>query len=231
MPRIFISYRRNDSSAFVGRIFDRLIEHFGDQNVFRDLDKIPPGAEFAKLIAEQIFQCQVLIAVIGKDWLNAKNDGGFRRLNDPEDFVRAEIGTALTLGKLVIPCLVEGTDMPKQKQLPNEIAPLAGRNAIEISETRFDYDIGRLIQSIDPKFENTSILIESKNLKPSLLSFVPSIATLTLLVTVLFLVFADISLGWDFDGAEISLLTLIALGVSVLLSRIIARKKHHGKDK
>jgi hypothetical protein len=150
MPRIFISYRRDDSSASAGRIFDRLKSNFGEDCVFRDLDAIAPGAEFAKVIGEHISLCDVLIAVIGKNWLNAKNADSHRRLDDPEDFVKTEIGEALKLDKLVIPCLVEDAAMPKQSELPRKIAPLAGRNAIEISETRFDFDVDRLIHAIDP---------------------------------------------------------------------------------
>jgi hypothetical protein len=233
MPRIFISYRRDDSSASAGRIFDRLKSRFGDQCIFRDLDTIAPGAEFAKVIAEHIARCDVLIAVIGKNWLNARNADSHRRLDDTADFVKVEIGEALKLDKLVIPCLVEGTAMPKQSHLPSEIAAFAGRNAIEISETRFDYDVDRLIQAIDPQAARSShhephaaLSDEPRRFRPFLY-----IVPVTLIVTVLFLVFADIVLKWNnLDGDEISLITLIVFGVTVILSRIIARKKSYGKD-
>lgn len=231
MPHIFISYRRSDSSAYAGRIFDRLKDRFDDQNVFRDLDTIPPGAEFAKIIAERISKCDVLIVIIGKNWLSAKNDEGRLRLNDPADFVRVEIASALKLGKLVIPCLVEGVAIPKQKLLPRDIAPLAGRNAIEISETRFDYDVERLIKAIAPNIPEPS---------PHSPSSVDSagntggfgivrIGLATLLVTIMLLTFADLKLGWQFDSAEISLLTLLVLGVCTALSKLIARINHHAK--
>jgi hypothetical protein len=233
MPRIFISYRRDDSSASAGRIFDRLKSRFGENCVFRDLDTIAPGAEFAKVIAEQIVRCDVLIAVIGKYWLTARNADGHRRLDDPADFIKAEIGEALKLDKLVIPCLVEGVAMPKQSQLPVEIAALAGRNAIEISETRFDYDVDRLIQAIDPLAARASPYREihvERSAEPrrfrSLLYAVP----VTLIVTVIFLVVTDIALGWNFDRAEISLITLAVLGITVTFSRIIARKKKDGEE-
>jgi hypothetical protein len=232
MPRIFISYRRDDSSASAGRIFDRLKSRFGEDCVFRDLDTIAPGAEFAKVITEHIARCDVLIAVIGKNWLNVRNADGHRRLDDPADFVMAEIGEALKLDKLVIPCLVEDAAMPKQNELPRKIALLAGRNAIEISETRFDYDVDRLIQAIDPPAVRATLNHEphaAQSAEPRRFRSFLYVVPVTLIVTVLFLVFADIALGWNFDGAEISLITLVVLGITFMLSRFIARKKSYGK--
>ena len=148
MPRVFISYRRDDSAAHAGRIYDRLRDHFGAEQVFRDIDAITPGAKFAKVIAERIENCDALIAIIGKDWLRAEDGEGKRRLDDPDDWVKAEILEALTRDKLVIPALVEGARMPKDSELPTEIAALAGCHAIEISESRFDYDTDRLLGAV-----------------------------------------------------------------------------------
>ena len=148
MMGIFISYRRDDSAASAGRLYDRLVDHFGKQQVFRDLDAIAPGAEFAKVIEARISQSKVLIAVIGKDWLNAKNEQGQRRLDAPNDLVRAEIREALNQKKWVIPVLVEGASIPNAPALPSDIAALAQRSAIKISESRFNYDAGELIKAI-----------------------------------------------------------------------------------
>jgi TIR domain len=127
MPHVFISYRRDDSAASAGRIFDRLIDRFGEENVFRDIDTIEPGAEFAEVIAEHIARCDALIAVIGREWLNARDAEGRRRLDDPKDFVRVEVREALRLNKLVIPALVEGVAMPEEAKLPGDIVALTGR--------------------------------------------------------------------------------------------------------
>ncbi|WP_086132975.1 toll/interleukin-1 receptor domain-containing protein [Methylocaldum sp. SAD2] len=123
---------------------------FGAANVFRDLDTIPPGEEFERLITETLAQCDVLLALIGREWLAAADVNGRRRLDDPQDFVRTEIHEALRLRKRVIPVLVDGAIMPKARELPEAIAALAGRNAIELSEERFDYDVERLIRAIEP---------------------------------------------------------------------------------
>ena len=157
MMGIFISYRRDDSAASAGRLYDRLVDHFGKEQVFRDLDAIAPGAEFAKVIEARISQSKVLIAVIGKDWLNAKNEEGQRRLDAPNDLVRAEIREALNQKKRVIPVLVEGASIPNAPALPSDIAALAQRSAIDISESRFNYDVGELINAIKAVVETPPV--------------------------------------------------------------------------
>ncbi len=149
MSGVFISYRRDDSAAAAGRLYDRLAAYFGKEQVFRDLDAIAPGAEFAKVIEERVSQSTVLIAVIGKEWLNAKTAEGQFRLEEPKDCVKAEIREALKQKKLVIPALIEGANVPMAEQLPDDIAELAGRNALEISESRFDFDAGRVIEAVE----------------------------------------------------------------------------------
>ena len=148
MPRVFLNYRREDSAGIAGRLFDRLCVELGRENVFRDRDTLAPGADFAKVIADQVASCDALIAVIGKDWLTARNSDGHRRLDQPGDLVKAEIREALARDKLVIPALVEGAGIPKAADLPPDIAALAARNAIEISDSRFAYDTERLIRTV-----------------------------------------------------------------------------------
>lgn len=149
MPGIFISYRRDDSAASAGRLYDRLASHFGKEQVFRDLDALAPGVEFLKVIEERIAQCNVLVAVIGKNWVNITNAAGQRRLDDSKDAVRTEIREALNQKKLVIPVLIGGAEIPKPSTLPDDIAALVGRNAVEISESRFDYDAARVVEAIE----------------------------------------------------------------------------------
>ena len=161
MAGIFISYRRDDSAASAGRLYDRLAHHFGKEQVFRDLDAIAPGAEFAKVIEERISRCNVLVAVIGKNWVSVKNVAGEYRLDDPKDALRTEIREALTQKKLVIPVLIEGATVPSAEQLPKDIAALTGRNAIEISESRFDYDAGRVIEAIEKAGVSATLTAET----------------------------------------------------------------------
>ena len=107
MSGIFISYRRGDTRGTAGRLYDDLTDRFGSDRVFRDLDAIEPGADYSERIEDFIRSCDVLVAVIGHEWLDARDNEGRRRLEDPEDFVRREIVTALEAQKMVIPVLVE----------------------------------------------------------------------------------------------------------------------------
>ena len=113
MPRIFISYRRDDSAGHAGRIYDRLIDHFGRGQVFMDVDTIQPSLNFVEVVEQAVGVCNGLIAVIGREWLQASDAGGGRRLENPADLVRLEISTAQGRDIRVIPVLVQGAQMPR----------------------------------------------------------------------------------------------------------------------
>ncbi len=149
MPRIFISYRRDDSAGFAGRIYEHLSEHFGEKQLFMDISAIAPGDDFVKVIEDAVGDCDALIAVIGKRWLSISDASNTRRLDNPNDFVRLEITTALARGIRVIPVLVEGAAMPTAVDLPEPLHALTRRNALEISHARFKYDVDVLIETLD----------------------------------------------------------------------------------
>jgi TIR domain-containing protein/carboxypeptidase family protein len=146
---IFICYRREDSIAYAGRLYDRLAARFDPDHVFMDVDTVEPGEDFVEVIEKKIAGCRALIAVIGKGWLGAAGDGGTRRLDDPEDYVRKEIATALKGNVRVIPVLVGGAVIPRSMDLPEDIKALARRNAIEISDTAFHQGLARLIETLE----------------------------------------------------------------------------------
>jgi hypothetical protein len=146
---IFVSYRRQESRDFAGRLYDRLADRFGEGEVFIDVDTIEPGVDFAEEIFRAVAACQVLLAVIGPNWLTATDERGGRRLDDPDDIVRLEIQAALARGVRVIPILVEGAVMPGRQDLPETIAGLARRNALLIRHESFRYDAGRLVTAIE----------------------------------------------------------------------------------
>jgi predicted ATPase len=148
MSRIFISYRRDDSSAWAGRLYDRLSERFASHDIFMDVDTLAPGVDFVEALEKSVGSCEVLVAVIGRQWLTVLDEEGKRRLENAEDFVRIEISTALKRGIRVIPVLVEGASMPHPSELPEDLKALARRNAIEVSHTRFRADLERLIGAI-----------------------------------------------------------------------------------
>jgi hypothetical protein len=130
MPRIFVSYRREDAEGEAGRLFDDLVNHFGEDSVFLDVTAIEVGRDFRRAIDESVATCSVLLAIIGKDWIDARNEAGQRRLDDPSDFVRLETASALKRDIPVIPVLVHGAKMPRPDQLPDELKELAYRNGV-----------------------------------------------------------------------------------------------------
>jgi|SRR5580704_349546 hypothetical protein len=149
MPTIAISYRRSDSSAISGRIYDRLSSHYGESSVFMDIDNIPFGTDFRSHINETLQRSDILVAVIGTKWLGGNADGSSRIL-DKADPVRAEIETALERKLPILPVLVDGAKMPNSSELPAEFGNFAYLNAAEVMTGRdFRSHIDRLIGAID----------------------------------------------------------------------------------
>ena len=147
--RIFISYRRDDAAYPAGWLFDRLVNHFGDGQVFRDVDTIQLGDDFVADIAAAVGSCAVLLAVIGDRWLTVTGEEGGRRLDDPADLVRLELEAALTRDIRVIPVLVDRARMPRAAELPASLEKLASRQAHELSPNRFNSDAERLLSVLD----------------------------------------------------------------------------------
>ena len=149
MPGIFISYRREDTSGYTGRLYDRLSAHFGQRSVFMDVDAIPLGRDFVSVIENEVGSCDVVVAVIGKHWLSVTDGSGRRRLDDPGDLLRQELEAALSRDILVIPALVGGAQAPRADELPQALTPLARRNALEFSDATFGAVCSVLIKAIE----------------------------------------------------------------------------------
>ncbi|MFN0283435.1 MAG: toll/interleukin-1 receptor domain-containing protein [Kineosporiaceae bacterium] len=147
--RIFISYRREDTAYPAGWLFDRLTEHYGEGQVFKDVDSIDLGEDFVDAIDEAVGGCEVLLALIGDHWLDTADAAGGRRLDDPDDFVRREVEAALRRGVRVVPVLVDGALMPLEADVPPSLAPLTRRQAIEVHPARFNNDVQRLVADLD----------------------------------------------------------------------------------
>lgn len=166
MTQIFISYRRADSEGYVGRMYDYLADRFDEQNLFLDVATINAGADFPRAIEQALAQCDVLIAVIGPSWLDATDSRGRRRLDQPDDYVRLEVATALRQDLHVIPALVQEARMPRASELPEELAPLSERNYIEISHKRFAYDMDKLVEAIGGAYGQVSVIYVAGGLSP-----------------------------------------------------------------
>ena len=146
MSKILISYRREDSADVTGRIYDRLVQQFGQEAVFKDVDSIPLGVDFRAYLDEQVAKCEVFLAVIGRDWMKAKGRKGTSRLEDPGDFVRIEIESALKRQMPVVPVLVQGAKIPEAERLPASIQELSYRHGIVVRpDPDFHKDMDRLI--------------------------------------------------------------------------------------
>jgi hypothetical protein len=150
MPRIAISYRRDDSAGITGRIFDRLVARYGADSVFRDVDNIPLGVDFREHINAVLAQTDITLVVVGKRWFGPLPRRR-RRIDDPADLVRVEVETALRNGMPVVPVLVEDAPMPNVNQLPDSLKDLVYRNGLQVDAGRdFDQHIERLIRNMEP---------------------------------------------------------------------------------
>lgn len=149
MSKVVISYRRSDSTDVAGRIYDHLCQHFRRANLFKDVDSIPPGADFRKVISDTIKSCDVVLVIIGREWLTAANSRGVRRLDEPDDPVRIELEEALARDVPLIPVLVGGAEMPSHESLPTTLRPLAFRHAIRVRpDPDFGSDVRRLVHAL-----------------------------------------------------------------------------------
>src|SRR5712691_10208779 len=168
MPRITISYRRDDSGVITGRIFDRLAAHFGRDSVFRDIDDIPPGVDFRKHISGVLDASDIVLAIVGPRWIGPR--GGQSRLANAADPVRVEIETALRKDRPLIPVLVLRGSMPGVEQLPESLQDFAYRHAVSIDAGQdFDVHMARLIRAMDRTLEGAAneITTDVSNEPPS----------------------------------------------------------------
>jgi roadblock/LC7 domain-containing protein len=145
---IFLSYRRQDAAPYARLLQYQLSERFPDARVFMDMDSIEAGLDFAEVIRDAVDSSAVLVALIGRQWATVADEQGRRRLDDPGDYVRFEVQTALKRGVRVIPVLVDNARPLRQEQLPAELQKLARLNALELSYGRYQYDSGRLLDLI-----------------------------------------------------------------------------------
>jgi len=145
----FLSYRRRDTKAYAGRLRDALRPRFQPPaELFMDLDSIAGGDDFPDTIDKALAGSSAVLVLIGPSWLVSPGIDGQPRLSNPQDLVRHEVSTGLKLDKRVIPVLVDGASMPTEAQLPPVLCALGRLNAVELSDSRWDYDLGKLVSAI-----------------------------------------------------------------------------------
>jgi len=146
MSAVFISYRREDTAGEARALFDDLVARLGEKSVFMDVDSIALGRDFRSVLQETTASCDLMLVMIGRDWADAKDEGGRVRLENPVDYVRLEIEAALKRDIAVTPVLVQGAHMPTPEDLPAEIRDLAYRNGFELSHNRWESDVGEMVR-------------------------------------------------------------------------------------
>lgn len=147
--RVFVSYRRDDAPDATDRLADTLRERFGSDRVFVDIDNVAPGDDFTRVVEEWVASCDALVVVIGREWLDARDRAGQRRIDDPDDFVRLEVEAGLRCGVRLFPVLLHGAQMPSREELPDGLLALRRRNALQIDRKNWHYDVARLVAALE----------------------------------------------------------------------------------
>jgi hypothetical protein len=148
MNRVFINYRRGETAGEARALFKDLTAALGKDSVFMDVDNIALGRDFREVLRERLEACDIMLALIGKDWIDSANASGTRRLDEPNDFVRLEIETALKRNIPVTPVLVQGAKMPNAEQLPESLRDFAFRNGFELSHNRWESDVHEMLKRL-----------------------------------------------------------------------------------
>ncbi len=203
--RIFISYRRSDSAGHAGRLHDYLKNYFGSGRIFFDVDTIQAGANFEQKISDELDNSEAALVLIGNQWLESKDTEGNRRLDNPNDYVRFEVETALGKNITVIPILLQGTQMPSSNVLPDTLYDLSRRNAIRLNDDHWNSDCSLLAGILKNALGVSRSLKERKIRRYSLIVFALSVlATVMAILTQIF--YPDIPFG-----------SSISLGIRLLL--------------
>lgn len=223
MPRIFISYRRTDSIEISGRIYDRLEAEFGEDSIFKDVDDIPLGQDFRSVIADAISKSDVMLVIIGKNWIDAPEPDGTRRLDNANDPVRFEVETGLAeKGLLVIPVLVGGAPMPGSADLPEAMRELAYSNAAVVrNDPDFRRDMARLLDDLNLLRRQETVIQEREKAAAQqatrrTLTIAGGVGALLILVFLLLVAngtirFGEQNLELDIEGTANARLTLTAI--------------------
>jgi hypothetical protein len=147
--RVFISYRRDDTTWFARALFGQLERSFPPGEVFMDVKGIGAGQDFARVIEKQVKACDAMLVLIGPNWLRVADSAARRRLDGPEDFVRIEVELALRFGKRIVPVLEARTEMPRAEALPDSLKGLSRRNAVGLTHERFEAEVQALVKALE----------------------------------------------------------------------------------
>jgi hypothetical protein len=151
---VFISYRREDDAGMALALHAHLTRALSEECIFMDVeDGIPPGHDFIQVLEERVAECKIMLVLIGRRWLTAQIGNGERRLDNPDDFVRIEVESAMDMGKTVIPVLINDTEMPRASDLPATMRPFARRQAVFITSKRLRADVEGLVRILQREMQ------------------------------------------------------------------------------
>jgi hypothetical protein len=241
--RIFISYRRSDSAGYAGRLYDYLKSYFGDERIFFDVDTILPGANFEQKITAELDHSDAVLVMIGNQWLEARDPQGNRRLDEPHDYVRYEIETAIGKNIEIIPILVQATPMPSASMLPASISDLSVRNAVRLNDDHWSSDCRFLAGILKNTLDVSRSLKEQKIRRYRMVVFalfvlvallavlnytlsLPDLATQVLTTTLTLLVIINVVLVTYLLSTikrELDGLSWIIIGIAIMACLMIAR--------
>ncbi len=145
---VFINYRRDETAGVAGRLHDKLAGGLPKGSVFMDVDAMVPGIDFTKQLGDQVGKCSIVLAIIGPGWVDAKDDAGNRRLDNPKDWVRVELSAALHRDIPVVPGWLDGAVMPRPDELPDDLVALANRQAVDLRHARFRADADAILAAV-----------------------------------------------------------------------------------
>ena len=148
MGKVFISYRREETAGEARALYNDLVARIGKGSVFMDVDNIALGRDFRQVLQESLASCELMLVLIGREWVDLKNQSGCRRLEDRGDFIRLEIGAALKRNIPVTPVLLQGAHIPTSEQLPEDLKDLSYRNGFELNHNRWDSDVQEMIRRL-----------------------------------------------------------------------------------
>lgn len=148
MGIVFINYRRDQTAGEARALYNDLVQLLGAERVFMDVDNIALGRDFREVLHERLQDCEVMLTLIGRGWADARDGGGQRRLEQPDDFVRLEIATALQRNVAVTPVLLQEARMPAAEQLPEDLKPLTFRNGFEVSHQTWESNVHELVKRL-----------------------------------------------------------------------------------
>jgi hypothetical protein len=208
--RIFISYRRADAGGHAGRLYDYLKNYFGSDRLFFDVDTIQVGTNFEQKINTELDNSDAVLVLIGNQWLDIQDKNGNRRLDDPNDYVRLEVATALSRNIVVIPILLQGVQMPPENALPDVLCDLSRRNAIRINDDHWNSDCNLLAGVLKNALHVPRSLDEQKVRKYRFAIFI--LSTLVTLMSILYFVYIPES------GILLSLLVRLLIGLFIAIN-------------